>query len=312
MPIYQVTPIFGQTVMGASETYISRLVSAPAAAAAINLLVAKRNDILYRDYHYWQGVRVSIYDTKRRSTAYLPGTSNFPGGGQIVVPSRGTFIATGGAVPDPASETTRPDQFRAVMQYRISYDTDRSTIRYLSGIPDSMSGTEAGTLQKQADPAWWTKWEAFAGHLVSAGWQIRARHRGPYDEHAASGLVVREAGPAQLGVVVPALPDLGYEVGNKVHLKGWRRMGRGGLSLNGKYFIDNVNTTQISGSRIYFLRGTEGQDPAQWKILGTIQLVGYDTFPIEDVNHHRVGIHKRGRPTMAPRGRRLTRLTLDP
>lgn len=304
MPAYRVTCFYNQYVMGWSETYITRTVSASNAAALITQLVQNRNEILWNNAS-WVGVRVAIESDRRRSSVYLPGVSTFDGGGTITVPATGAF--------DNPTSTEKADQLRAVMQFNVGFDDTRKVLRYLSSIPDALSATEAGTLQKDRAPQWWQKWVAFAGFLVAQGFQIRARTKPPADpEFQGRNLVLQAAAPGLLGVAVDAAPAPNIVLGDRVHLRGWRRKNRGGISLNGQFFVVSVNTTLIPDQVVFFLRGTAGQDPDDWKILGTIQRVRFGLFAMQNINHHRVGIHKRGRPTMAPHGRRLSRLTLDP
>lgn len=306
MANHRVTFFFNQSVMGWSETYISKDVAANGAAAVIQRLINARNQILWREENKWVGVRDAIVGLTRNSQAYLPGSNKYFGGGTLTVPAQGQRVSLGGS-------TETPDQLRAVLQFLVIFDGTRKAIRYLSGIPDGLSQSEPGTFNLTANPDWVSNFNAFLDLLVSDGWRVQGIVAPtPLNNVPVQALVVHDPAPGLLGIGMTSatLPALGDPP--LVHLRGFRRRGRGGVSLNGKFYVDSVNTTLRSGLTFWFLRGTSGNNPEDWKVLGKVQPVVNSDFAIQSTRIYRVGIHKRGRPSMAPRGRRLARLTLDP
>lgn len=315
MSVYKVTLFLNQATFGASESYFTPDQSAPTLLANINALIQARNKLMWVTQAI-SAVRIAAQPsaaqllagdkTRRRSQLILPtGGTWKPGGGSVVIPANGARTSL--------ARTARPDQFRATLQYTVMYDIDRRAIRYLSMIPDSFSGTETGTLDLGADTAWEADFRAFANLLVSSGWSIKAILTPPtLQEVQTVGLVTQTTGPAILGVQIPTALDPPIPGTGLVHLRGFRRRGRGGISLNGRFYVDSKVADTGSGRTTFYLRGTEGQDPADWKILGTIQQVAYGYYPIQFADWYRVGIHQRGGPFPRTRGRRLSRLSLDP
>jgi len=314
MPVYRVTPMFNQSVMGWSETYYTRgNVSPSSMATQITTLMDQRTSIMWSNQEV-VGIRIADLGTspgplltKRKSVFFTPGNWPFPGTNSVMtIPHRGKNLLSG------VLTGSHPDQVRAALHMRLTYGGGFNTIRYLVGFPDIDSHTEPGNLNFNGDPSWLPKWLAFIGHLSSV-WAIRARTPISVDPKVpVENLVTQESAPSLLGVVVDAATSPSYSTGTKIHLEGFRPRDRGHISLNGKYYVASVNTTLMAGKRIYYLRGVSGQVPDDWKILGTVQKVDYGIYPIEGIEPIRIGIHKRGRPSAAPRGRRLTRTTLDP
>jgi len=305
VPNYRTTVYWNQSVMGVSETYITPNVSIGVLGSLISSLLAKRFAMLFTNDEC-VGVRVSNYSATRRSFFLIPGVNTVPGiVDPINVPERGALTIT--------PVTRRPDQIRACLQERIYYDVDRSTTRYLAGIPDSVTVYEPGSVNVAADAAWLAAYNDWSGFLVGAGFQIRAQDKsGASPVIPVQHIVRQSAEPGLIGVSIPTAAVPGVLDERKVHLTGFKRVPRYLPSMNGNFFVESINTTLIPDEVVYFLRGTAGQDPSTFKILGTLQRVHHVLYPITAIRTVRTGIHKRGRPSPAPRGRRLTRTTLDP
>jgi hypothetical protein len=314
MPIYKVTLFFNQFVMGGSETYWTPNLEPPAAVASINTLLQLRNNLLW-DYHEWVGVRIALeaagappVPVRRNSRFFPPGSRTFQGqtGDQIVVPVEGVF--TGKEV------TERADQWRAVMQMQIFFADTRSTIRYMSGIPDVLSSTEAGTLDFNSAPNWMNRWGTYRDFLVNNSWQLKCRQLAPtVPDIPIAGLVLQEAAPKATGLVLVNSATLpGYVVGERVHIKGQRAKPPEKRTMNGIWYVSEVNRTMFPDLTVLFLRSSGDIPIASIKSLGTVQQVRFMYTPFQAIHTLRAGIHKRGRPSPAPLGRRLTRMSFDP
>lgn len=309
MPQYRMTVFFNQSVLGWSETYWSRgLVSPATMASLITQYCDQRTSFMFNNQEV-VGVRCAEIEAsgiagtvKRKSFFLTPGNWLFPGtNSQILIPSRGKLVLAG---------ARNPDQVRAAIQLRLTYDVGFTTTRYLAGISDQVTFTEPGSVNFNGDPSWHSAYQAYLTHLETV-WAIRARTNISIDpEIDVEDLTNASVGPSNLGVIVSTGVGPSLLMSKKVQLKGFRPCHRHVASINGTYRLASINTTQIPGKIIYYLRGTEGATAGDYKTLGTIQQVNYVTQSIQSAYAIRVGIHKRGGPSTSPRGRRLTRATL--
>lgn len=307
MAVYKVTMMWNQSVMGVSESWFTPDQSGLALQKQVTDMLNLRAACMYQIQPF-VGVRLALYGAKRQSQVILP-----PGGpwldpfSQVTVPTTGNLPGAG--------STTRPDQLRAVLQMTVQYNDTRRTIRYLSGIPDAYSATEPATIVPGAAGAWGTAFQTWRSYLVNNGWQIQARQiSGAYLAVPVNGVTVQAAAPSLLGISVLAATAPPFVVGDRIALAHFRpAKGTRSATVNGMWTVDSVNTTLTPGNIIVFLRGSAGIDPDSVRFVATstIQRVGYQLYPVQAINPYRVGIHKRGRPSMAPRGRRLSRPTLD-
>lgn len=304
MPVYKVTTMWNHSVMGVSESYYTPLLANTKAPDRISAMLAARAALMYPDCAF-VGVRISVYPFVRQSSVLLPGIAqSVLLGGTVKVPSAGTYLATG--------SPTQESQLRQTLQVSLGYGSLQTVPRYMSGIPAFIVGTEPATLQIQNSGTWLANFNAFAA-ILTAGWQIRARVPLPVISPPAPqilGVVTQTAGPSLLGIVISAIPPLGLQQGNRVALTHFRpACHTRGPTINGMWTIDNVNTTLQSGNVVIFLKGSAGIDPetVTWTDQSRIGLVAYQLSPITSFTPYRIGVHKRGRPSMAPRGRRLTR-----
>ena len=308
MSVYKVTLMWNQSVMGVSETYHTADVTPTTALARVQTFLQYRFAMLY-PYQFAVGLRLATYGAKRQSVVLLPPYDRFPGTNSFLqIPSTGNY----------KGESNQPnaDQLRAVLQCRYSYDNTRAVYRYLSGIPDEVSYTEPNTVDFSKVPNWYQAFTAFKNNLISGGWQLRAKAiTGINAPAAVTGVTSQAAAPSLLGIVLPAATAPPIVQGSQIQLQHFRpaKFTRN-PSVNGSWTVDSINTTLVPGSLIVYLRNSGTIDPTTVRItaLSTIQLVSYQLFPIQQMDWVRIGIHKRGRPSMAPRGRRLSRPTLDP
>lgn len=310
MSIYRITFVLQQGIFGASETYLSSDDGAKIVADNLSLLIEKRNILLYRNVN-WVGVRIAKYSApgtnqRRRSKFFPPGIYGTAADGfAIKVPATGAR--------DAESGSDAPDQSRSCMHMRLGFDADRSSLRYLAFIPDAIIENEPATLRLDRVPGWKGDFNLFVKTLVNGGWQVAARKKGgAWDPQPIVDWTQATAAPTNLGIALGVGFTLTVPANQMIHVTNVTRKGTDKLSYNGKYFVQAINTTQLPGQVIYYLRGTQTGDPASVKRLGMVAPVEYTTYPIELVTALRGGIHKRGKPAGTPAGKRKTRVSLDP
>lgn len=312
MPFYRVTMYMGQAQQGWSESHYSRESWSPSMMTdKVSDLMADRVGIMFTNQRF-DGVRIvdlgndpAMNPQRGLSIAFKPGSWPYPGSNDYVeVPSTGNMSIT--------PVTRRPDQIRAALQMRMMYEGPRKSIQYLAGIPDAVSDTEPATYSPTGDEDWRKALSAYIEELTTF-WGLKARQVPPTaPKMTPSGYVQQQAAPGLLGVVVSATDYPVYTTRDMLYITGSKWKTKQQKTLNGKYYVNSVNTTLIPGSVVYFLEGTEGSDPSQIKIRGKVQVVRYSIYPYLSVTPQAVGIHKRGLPSLAFRGRRSTYESLDP
>lgn len=301
---YRVTFALQTGGIGASETYISPQVEVGSAAGIIDALIRSRNTMLFT-ITTWRSVRIGLYGERRRSTPYPPGTYRpFAAAATITVPGTGLVTTT----PIAA----RPDQARSCLQVRVRFDSDRSTLRYLSFVPDGILYDEAkGVDFSQAPAGWSAAYANFQDRLINDGWGLKAQQKsGGFAPKTIANWVTSAAAPNLMGFVLPALPAPGIAVTEEVQVSGVKRKGTDRTSYNGKYVVQAINETTLPGSLIYYLRNTEAGDPASIRKMGTVNRIAYDVFGFQQLTSIRPGVHKRGKPQGVPSGRRQSRASL--
>ena len=309
MSQYRMTYFWNQSTMGVSESwYTPNLASASSASSQVQQWLALRTAMMYSN-QFTVGVRVSVVGQKRSSVLLVPPYDIFPGTTALIT------IPTSGSIPSDGNPGTQA-QLRAALQFRLTFDSNRTKLRYLAGIPVTIEGTEPATGQVVSDPGWFKAYTAWWQWMVATGWGILANQNSVVNPgFAVQGLVLSATTPSQVGIQVSSVLTPGIVVGQKIHLTGFRpAKGTRGPTINGYWYVSSVNTTLISGSTIYFLQNSSLVDPTQQRITGTSLITPFAqaVFPAQNITWVRVGIHKRGRPSIAPRGRRLSRPTLDP
>lgn len=312
MPRYKVTIGLSRSVYSPSESYITPVVSATNLSAKLNTLIEKRNALLYNTVE-WIGIRIGQIPTDandpsqgRRSAVYPPGSTILPQGGvALVVPELGAIAS--------ANKQERPDQAKASLISRLTFDDDRRVVRYISFPPDKVLFDEPLSFLPSNFPAWEVSWNTFCAELSSGGWSIRARNNGTgFAPIKIIQWVQTTPNATPLGVVIPNADAAGMTQGRMIQIKSVRRKGTDRTSYNGKYFIDSVNNTFATGLTAIYLRATETGVPASIKLPGTIQIVNYYYAPITVFSGVKAGTHKRGNSFGRPVGKRKTRVSLDP
>lgn len=308
MSVYRVTLFFGQAMDGASETYWTPDQSALSASKSVESMLALRAQMLNTN-QYIAGVRAALETAVRRSSSMLPTRGLFADSGNYInIPGTGTIAPTG--------TNGLADQFRAVLQMQWRFNDTRQTIRYLSGIPDAISLTEPTTINFNAAQGWWNAYNAWTGFLVQNAWQIRAQILAPAaPTFPVVGLVQQNAAPGLLGIQISAATAPSITKGQKVALHGFRAAkGTRASTLNGTWAVDSIDNSGLPVYVTVYLRSSAGIDPEAQRFTTstTLRPVNYTLYPIQAIVPYRVGIHKRGKPSLSPRGRRLTIHSLDP
>lgn len=305
---YKFTLMWNQSVMGVSETWYTPDWTVSQAIKGLQQYMSARFALLAYNQQC-VGVRLSTYGAKRQSVVLLPPYDTFPQSSSVIqIPPAGTYV--------PETKFSSMDQLRSVLQNRVTYNDTRTVYRYMSGIPDGVSYTEPATVNFFQNPSWKQYLDTYYRTIVSLGLQIRAKAiTGINAPATVTGVTSQAAAPSLLGIMLPAATAPPIVQGSQIQLQHFRpaKFTRN-PSVNGSWTVDSINTTLVPGTLIVYLRNSGTIDPTTVRLtaLSTIQLVAYSLFPVQDMTWVRVGIHKRGRPSMAPRGRRLSRPTLDP
>lgn len=305
---YKVTLVWAQNVMGVSETLYTPSVDTDTGVFLVNELLQARIQCMF-DNQLIQGVRIAQWQTKRRSVMIIPPGGYFPGTKTAVtVPTRG-FLKADVSAPTPA-------QLRDVLQFRCTYGSDRSVMRYLSGVPAQDIGPEPGTFLFQNSGAWLAGWNAYQGVITNRGWAVQGRDRssaaGPYQ---VVGITQQTASPGLIGIILRSSLAPTFNMGDKIYTQGFRpKKGTRAPTLNGHWYLSSVDTTSQPGFTILYLRNSQGIDPNQQNFTDktAVYTNAYVLYSISAIQPVRIGIHKRGRPFSCPRGRSLSRPSLDP
>jgi hypothetical protein len=308
-PPYRVTIFMGWAGDGASESYLTPAAAPATLITQINRMLNLRSQCMF-DTQYIQGVRISQYGNTRRSTLLLPLGGPWPdaGNGQIVVPAKGGYIQ--------ANYGTPPTEFRAVLQVRIGFDNPvRYATKYLSGIPSAMIQAEPATISFGGAPSFLNAMNAFYTYLQSNLWQIGGTNLAA-GSFQIVGVVQQSAAPNLLGVQIAAATSPSITQGQRVKIQGTRpAKGTRGATINGRWSVASVDQTGLPNFVTVYLQNSQLVVPSMVRLTGAtsiLQPVVPLTFPISNYNIFRAGIKKRGKPSLSPRGRRLTRYTLDP
>lgn len=304
MSAARVTYYFGQGSGGWSETWWHPDGISTSIWKRIEDLAKARVGAL-NTQHELVGVRVSEEGGDRFTRLFLGGgvTTINANSGTIDLPGRGAQEVISGKIQEGP-----PDQLRAAMHLEIIRGGRRIALRYLAGIPDSISLTENPTINKNPIQGWWDLFGNWRSKVLADGWTIKQ-----LDKTAAFPLIavqtyrLRDAAPSVLGVVIDSAQPWTIAVGGKVALQGVRMREAGWATPNKTYFVDGVEVNSTLGQRTIWLRASEGYDPSIFATLGKIRGVSYTYVAPEWIEPIRVGIHKRGKAFGSPVGRRKTR-----
>jgi len=308
MANYRFTLVGNYKGRGMTETFWTESVAASVAANLINKWMTKRVAFLPSEVTI-EGIRVAEEGGQRHSQFLIPGSSYWPDAGKLIpVPEEGGFGQVLG-VP-------RWAQWRAILQFRVSYGNNQKAIRYVSGVPAEVEGTEPGGLIPKGNSSWWDKFYAWLQLLENGNYYIKALQK-PADPllWRPTGIFPPIAPATDLALGFNSATFPGVTVGQRVHVYNFRpAKGTRNPTLNGTWYVSKVDTTSISGTTLVSLRNSKGIDPALQRFTDKTYMFPV-THVISKINLTqalRVGIRKRGKVSTLPRGRVLTRATLDP
>lgn len=331
MPQYKFTVFYQGHGFGASESWYTSNSSIAGAASTISTYCFLRNAMLFTDCEI-QGVRVGRtsltaapsngLDGLRQSQLYLPGTPLFEGGPSVLkIPQPGTYTP---------QDLSRKEAFANVaVNERLTFSDNRSTTRYIAWPPAADVGIDLAGGSLLVEPAWFAllgrlqDFIANAPTAVDGGGPLyikAATGSSPGNTFPIRGWVLQVAAPGLIGYVVDSINNANMVPGALVHIRGVRRRSAPQLggpiklqSINGRWYVDSaVLNSPSTGLTTVYLRGTAGVDPTTIKLLGNVQLQTYQLYPVQLARSVRIRTHKRGKPSLVPRGRRLTRTSADP
>jgi hypothetical protein len=262
-------------------------------------------------------------DALRQSQVYYPTVREFEKGPQTIkVPGDGTFTPAG----NPGQEVIP----NVCLQERITFDTNRSTSRYLVGVPLlDLTDTPGGDNLAGQD-----LWKGFLDQLevLVRGDDTEAGRGGPLFIKARTGSIINtntwsikgwgltESYPSDV-FFVTGTDQLGsLAIGDLVHIRNSKlipSVSFGGAAkqqqMNGTWYVGSIALgVPAGGFAQVTLKGTKGIPAQQMKNFGTWQRVRFALFPVQNMQDVRLRTHKRGKPTLVSRGRRLSRIKLDP
>jgi hypothetical protein len=316
---------------GASESWYVNSNDPAIVVGAINPYLSLRSQMLFSDCEI-QGVRIGNStmtdvesdgkDALRQSQPYLPGTHPYgPAGDKLVIPQTGKFT--------PVDETRQEAFANIAVNERIGFNTGKFTTRYVVWPPaaDINRDLSGGNLAKES------AWFGLLGKLQNlitatgsppvAGGPLWIKARTPStisNTYNIRKWVLQGPAPANVGFIALNSQTGTFAIGDLVHIRGTKRKpavtNTGAtklVSLNGSYYIDDILLdTPSTGLSTVFLAGTNGVDTASIKLLGNFQLVRFQLFAATSARAVRIRTHKRGKPSLVPRGRRLSRRSVDP
>ena len=315
----------GKSGFGPTEDYLTTDMDAATARSTLISLLGLRKAILPALWEFG-GVRVGVLGQLRASTILLPGLQPFPdGAGSITIPSVGAYS---GEVADSFGLPVRYD-----LQLRARYNTRHYANRYLSGLPRDLVDGEPATVHLERVPLWASGYIRYLAYLsrstispFTALFGVYARVPIP-DQPAPPApdpqRILRwsqqDVPPSNLGATILAANLGDITVGSKVHVYGTRTKvvnfaeGARAPNPNGAWYVDAISTfTGPPSGFTLFLRGTTQFSADSIKILGRLWPVTFTVYPIEAVTTQRALSRKRGKSSLVPRGRRLTRVSADP
>lgn len=312
---YRVQLFWGQAATGPSEQYITPAVAdAGELSAVVNNMLNNRIALLPGRV-YVSGVRISPYGTKRLGQLFVEGGGKI--GGLPANPSI-RFNPNGGYVPEiDAAFLSRPDQVRACLETQIFFGAAQPAIKYLAGVPIGAISGEPATLNTNATPNWYAGVRNFYGGLVSNRWQVESTTVPVAPVNYRIGKL--QLGPQTtplLGLVCPTgggVPTL--TVGARIQVSGIRpaKFTRQ-PTLNGSWAVDSIDTTTRTDAFTVYLQGSSTINPSinRTTMSSSFKIPTKQLATIVGFNPQRGAVHQRGKPGLSPRGRRLSRPTLDP
>lgn len=314
MPNYKVTLFMAQGGRGFNESYYTMGASGTGLAAQINDLIAKRRQLLFSNVSI-TGMRISD-----ASSITAPGT---PRATQLIYPLGAKLWDTGllidlpgnGAITNPLAGLN-PTLLNTSLQCRFAFNITRQGFKYLAGIPRGIVGADPATLVPDGVDGWSDAWTAWKGVMNSGAWGIKyQKQQGEVSVYSVVGRDQSTDNPPLLRVLVNTTGATGLNRGVRVHLQNFRPPKFTRLpTINGVWILA-ANAVSVEPN-VYALSllNSEAIVPSQVNFTDKtfVRIIQYGFAPTTQYDWHRVTSHKRGKPTLAPAGRRLHRPTLDP
>jgi hypothetical protein len=308
MPVYKATLLMGLNGDGASETYWTGNIAATAAHAQLENFFNTRATLLPFQ-SYIQGLRISRDDGTRASQVIKPPTGVWNESGiPFNLPPGGSFPLTGAG--------NLPSQWRQVLQVNFGLSNGVVKPRYISGVPRALIGPEPGTYIPGGNPAWDALMLALINILKGGSWFVPTLTKpSPLDPFIIQAFAPALTTGGDIGIVGPTSGFTGMTAGTVVHVYGVRaRKFTRFPTINGVWSVSATGTEAGTGRPILYLRGSVLVDPATQRLTTRSYVVpvkkGYSSITSGTIQGGVV--HKRGKPGLTPRGRRLSRPTLDP
>jgi len=293
---------------GDSETLWTTGGSPSQVTANINAYLKARM-LIHSDATVALGVRVAIEGSPRGSVLVRPPGGPLPGGGgTILVPKTGGYATYLEKVP-----LFTP--WRQCLQVAFQYNGVYQANRYFSDIPKAVVGSEPQTWLPNGNVSWGRDLGALLQLMTGGQYYIKALLRD--DKYAAlpvSKLAVSGTTPSLLGIVVAGNLGTQFNPPARVLLQHFRpAKGTRGPTINGQYTVDSTVVSGTPPVTTIFLANSQTIDPSAVQIRpsSTISLWGKGIVALTNYRIQQVVSHKRGKPSVLPRGRVLTRATLD-
>lgn len=295
-------------------TIRQRMISPALEIASLRLGVTNLNASQYTDGK----------DPLRQSRAFYPGPVRWLGANSGVdLPGAGTYVP-------PAGQQQELTFANDCLRVSLLYDNTRFVERYIAWVPKGTVAENGAFRPGSVDAGWMKAYGDLVGLITgdpASGFGtvgplfIKAQRASsntntfPIDKWGLSAEFPSNVWFETRGGAAAALKP-----GDRVHIRHSKLvpdMSFGGAAklqqMNGTWIVADVTQdTPAVGSTHVVLQFTRGIPADRMKIPGTFQLVEYKLFPVLDVAPVQVSTHKRGASAGAPRGRRLTRIRLDP
>lgn len=309
---------YSQGSVGATEIYWLPSLSiggGPAntqAAKLVNDLLAARTACMFEN-QVVNSVTLSYEGVKRASLVLKAGVYPWPSRAQtITIPGKGGLSIT--------AVSRRPEQLKVAVAMRMTFGPvggleARTSTRYFSTVPDSVTNYDDEGVLFSADGPWWQKWKAFrqvlTGAVTSGGtpFVIKCKQRtGDSTPIGVSGLVVQAAAPSLVGIQVPTgAAPAGWLKGTLLDLTAFKMADCPCPTINGRWTVESRNDTLTPGYSIFYLLNSASVDVTKVKRMGTAQLVAFEYLPIVDAVIVNSTTHQRGNAGLRRHGRRKSR-----
>jgi len=185
-------------------------------------------------------------------------------------------------------------------------DNNHTKMIFFAGCPARLfTTTPPGPDLDSVDAGKWVQaFTAFAAILSKGEWGFWARLRTGGAASPQNVVAVQQSTlpSGYWGVVTTTTGQL-LNVGETVQLKGFRHTPTNQCKWQGMWTISQVDTTSLTGLRIYYLFNSQALSPTIISKMGTVQAVQYTGIPIAEVDTPVQGRRKRGVGYAAPRGR---------